>query len=68
VELDVGDTLLLCTDGLSKHVRAEEIARILGASGDAETISAALVDAALEAGGSDNVTALVARFHTPHTP
>ena len=68
VELDVGDTLLLCTDGLSKHVRAEEISRILGASGDAETISAALVDAALEAGGSDNVTALVARFHTPHTP
>jgi serine/threonine protein phosphatase PrpC len=68
VDLAVGDTLLLCTDGLSKHVGADEIARIVGASEDAEATSAALVDAALEAGGSDNVTALVARFHTPHTP
>jgi serine/threonine protein phosphatase PrpC len=68
VELDIGDTMLLCTDGLSKHVPAETIARVLGTSGDAEATSAALVDAALDAGGSDNVTALVARFHTPQKP
>ena len=59
---------MLCTDGLSKHVATAEIARILGEPTDAAATSAALVDAALAAGGTDNVTALVARFRTPHAP
>jgi serine/threonine protein phosphatase PrpC len=67
-DLAIGDTLMLCTDGLSKHVAAAEIARILGEPTDAAATSAALVDAALAAGGTDNVTALVARFRTPHAP
>ena len=60
--LEVGDELLLVTDGLNKHVRDREVHEILGRSGSAEEACRALVDAALEGGGSDNVTAVVARF------
>jgi len=60
VDLADGDTLLLCTDGLTKHVTDERIAEILG-SRPAEAAVHALVDAALEDGGTDNVTVVVAK-------
>jgi protein phosphatase len=62
LELRSGDTLLLCTDGLMKHVRDPEIAELLGAAGSARDAAAGLVGAALQAGGSDNVTVVAARF------
>lgn len=65
VDLAAGDTLLLCTDGLTRHVPEADIAAFLRDAGDAATASAALVDAALADGGTDNVTALVARFLVP---
>lgn len=65
LELQTGDTLLLSTDGLTKHVDPEEIVEILRAHASAEAASAALVEAALDGGGTDNVTALVARFLVP---
>jgi protein phosphatase len=58
VDLDTGDRLLLCTDGLTNMVADGEIARLLG-QGDAQEACDALVDAALEAGGVDNVTVIV---------
>jgi len=60
IDLTAGDTLLLCTDGLSKYVPDERIAALLGA-GSAESAAQSLIDAALKAGGWDNVTAVVAR-------
>jgi protein phosphatase len=60
-----GDTLLMCTDGLTKHVTRDAIVRILAQHPGAEAASAALVEAALEGGGTDNVTALVALFLVP---
>ena len=60
VDLEAGDTLLLCTDGLTKHVPDERIVELLG-SGNAELAAQALIDAALEGGGSDNVTVIVAK-------
>ena len=60
VDLAQGDVLLLCTDGLTKHVPDERIAQLL-ASGAAESAAQSLIDAALEGGGSDNVTVIVAR-------
>jgi serine/threonine protein phosphatase PrpC len=60
IDLAEGDTLLLCTDGLSKYVPDEHIARFL-AGGSAESAAQSLIDAALKAGGWDNVTAVVAR-------
>ena len=60
VDLAEGDTLLLCSDGLTKHVSNERIAELLGGS-DPTSAAQALIDAALEGGGSDNVTVIVAK-------
>ena len=60
VDLTEGDVLLLCTDGLTKHVPDERIAELLS-SDSVESAARSLVDAALAGGGSDNVTVVVAR-------
>ena len=60
VDLEPGDVLLLCTDGLTKHVSDARITTLLSA-GDAETMCKLLVDAALDDGGTDNVTVVVAK-------
>jgi protein phosphatase len=54
-----GDLFLLCTDGLTREVSEDEIARVLGAESDPERAAQTLVDLANEAGGRDNVTCLV---------
>jgi len=53
-----GDRLLLCTDGLTNMLDDDQIKRILVA-GTVEQSAAALVDAANEAGGIDNITVVV---------
>jgi protein phosphatase len=60
VDLADGDAVLLCTDGLTKHVSDERIAQIL-ASQNAEAAAHSLIDAALEGGGTDNVTVVIAK-------
>jgi PPM family protein phosphatase len=59
MEVEAGDRFLLCTDGLTREVDEGAITRILAAGGDLERAAQSLVDAAVEAGGRDNVTALV---------
>jgi protein phosphatase len=59
LDLEPGDRLLLCSDGLSDLVTEERIAELLCQT-DREGAVSDLVDAALEAGGRDNVTCLVA--------
>jgi protein phosphatase len=59
IELRPGDRLLLCSDGLHGYVDERAIARAL-ASGDPRSAAAALVDAANDAGGPDNVSVVVA--------
>jgi serine/threonine protein phosphatase PrpC len=54
-----GDRLLLCTDGLSDMVADAEIASILSQHPAPEEACQALVDAALEYGGKDNVTVVL---------
>ena len=55
-----GDRFLLCTDGLHDSVSHDRIAEILLANPAPEASCHALVDAALAAGGRDNITAVVA--------
>lgn len=55
----LGDRILLCSDGLSDLVEEADIARILRDEGEREGAAAALVAAALDAGGTDNVTCVV---------
>jgi len=57
-----GDQLLLCTDGLTAMVDDEIIANVLRRNTSAQTACQELIDLALGAGGSDNVTVLLARF------
>ena len=58
--VEAGDRLLLCSDGLTDMVAEARIAEILADSpDDPEGPARALVSAALEAGGSDNVTVIV---------
>lgn len=55
-----GDLLLLCSDGLSGELPDRDIQDLLEESGpDLETTARRLVRRALEAGGSDNITALL---------
>ena len=61
IPLERGDMLLLCTDGLTKHVPESRLGHVLETSPDAETACRTLIEGALSAGGSDNVTAVVAR-------
>jgi protein phosphatase len=56
-----GDTLVLCTDGLSGLVRKEEIARIVTQAPDLEAACDLLIERANENGGPDNITVIVAR-------
>lgn len=65
IDLEPGDTLLLCTDGLTKHVARPDMATLLSGAANAADAARALIDAALAGGGSDNVTAVVARFTRP---
>jgi protein phosphatase len=61
-DLTVGDTLLLCSDGLTKHVPDEWIRRCLEKCDSSEQACEQLVDEANQAGGTDNITVVVARF------
>lgn len=59
IPLAPGARLLLCTDGLSEMLEDEEAMRLLNEAPDPEAAAHALVAAALDAGGRDNVTVLV---------
>ncbi len=58
IEKKPGDTLLLCTDGLSNYASEELIADIVRNS-DVEKVPELLVNAAIDGGGRDNITAVV---------
>jgi protein phosphatase len=60
-ELEQNDTLLLCSDGVTKHVDDETFAALLTEARSAERAASALVVEANDRGGSDNITAVVAR-------
>lgn len=62
--LDVqhGDRLLLCSDGLTRCVPESEIASLLSSLANSDEACRALVERALALGGGDNITAIVARY------
>ncbi len=61
-ELHQGDTLVLCSDGLSGQVRREEIGHLVSEEPDLDALCTRLIALANERGGPDNITAIVARF------
>ena len=61
--IQVGDTLLLCSDGLWSHVSEQEIESVLAdGARSVEEASCALLHLALDAGGQDNVAIEIARL------
>jgi protein phosphatase len=64
VEMYPGETYLLCSDGLTKHVPDEHIAERLSTMASSEQVCRDLVEEALAGGGSDNVTVVVLRAVT----
>ena len=60
-ELMPGDTYLLCSDGLSDMLDDETMAQLLQSNESLAAAGAALVDAANDAGGKDNIAVILAR-------
>jgi protein phosphatase len=58
---DWGNVHLLCTDGLTKHVPDEQIAQRLASMTSAKQVCEQLLQDALDAGGTDNITIVVGR-------
>ena len=65
LQLDDGDRVLLCSDGLTDLVDDESIASILLDTTRSSDACERLVQRALDAGGRDNVTVIVAAYHIP---
>jgi len=61
-----GDTMLLCSDGLTRELSDAQIAAVLGDHGDANRAADELVELAKQAGGGDNVTVIVLRCVARH--
>jgi protein phosphatase len=62
------DQLLLCTDGLTDMVDATSIGAILQSSASSDEACQSLVDLALQNGGKDNVTVVLARYRFAPEP
>ena len=62
VELQADDRLLVCTDGLTEHVPDDQLAAIITGADTMHGACEALVREAMVGGGTDNITAVVARF------
>jgi protein phosphatase len=59
VDIKAGDRLLICSDGLSGVVSTERLTEILARPEPLDKVCQALIDAANQAGGPDNVTVAV---------
>ena len=62
IELEEGDVLVLCTDGLTNLVQEREILSTVHNTPDVKKACAKLVDMARKRGGHDNITVVAAEF------
>lgn len=68
-----GDAVVLCSDGLTRHVDEAEIGAICSSASEPQEAVRALVDLANERGGMDNISVILARWDRgprpmPHAP
>ncbi|MBE6771092.1 MAG: serine/threonine-protein phosphatase [Ruminococcaceae bacterium] len=66
-DVDDGDVILLCSDGLTDMVDDSEITAILSTGENAQTVASKLIRKALEKGGKDNVTVMTAFINVEET-
>ena len=67
-DVQAGDRMVLCSDGLSEMMTHEQLAGVLAAEADPESAAKKLLALALEAGGRDNITVVVVRFDPVAAP
>ena len=60
-DLAWGNVLLLCSDGLTRHVSDEQIREVLRSMSSAKQACEDLLQKALDGGGTDNITIVVGR-------
>jgi len=65
--LSPGDLFVICSDGLTNHVQADEILRCVGNKLSQQACDA-LIALTLERGALDNVTVVIARYQPGHAP
>lgn len=63
-DCEPGDTYLLCSDGLIARLDDADLRRIMSEHDDLEAAATALVDAANDAGGPDNITVSLVRLES----
>ncbi len=75
IEIDVmslnvqsGDRVLLCSDGLSNELDPAHLAELAGAAGSLDEAVTKLIDAAKVSGGRDNISAVLLEFDEAHEP
>ncbi|MCA1648352.1 MAG: protein phosphatase 2C domain-containing protein [Chloroflexi bacterium] len=61
LHLEVGDALVLVSDGVTGYLEERDFSAILGESADAQVAAERLVAEAVQRGGADNATAVVVR-------
>lgn len=64
VNLELGDAILLCTDGLTKYLDKTRLVALLSSEESTEAICQQMIDEANDAGGCDNITVVISRFNT----
>jgi len=68
IPLNDGDTILLCSDGLSGRVRSEEMLDLVTGSDSLRMGCERLIQLANDRGGEDNITVVLARFDNGELP
>ncbi len=66
LELQPGDQLLMCSDGLTGVVEDRVIAELLDTTADPDEAVSRLVELANQAGGPDNITVVLLRYEDPN--
>lgn len=61
-ELQLGDSLLLCSDGLTRYMSDEEILAEISQERPAKQVCKRMIETSNERGGKDNITVVLARF------
>ena len=59
LDVQPGDRLLLCSDGLTEELPDSIITQLLSSNKDSQTIAEELLDTAKDKGGRDNITVLI---------
>src|SRR5581483_8650686 len=67
-DVQAGDRLMLCSDGLSSFVSFDTLESTLAGYADPHQAAESLIQLALRAGGPDNVTCIMADIFDPNLP